>query len=238
MLRPLARSRREEWLDRPHPDPAELRVNFEDLRRINRWWGGNRSTLAALAPPLDSWPRSRALRVLEVGSGGGDLLMALARRCRNRGITARLVGVDRCRVVIEIARQHLVPYPEILLLRGDGLRLPFPPGTFDFVVCSLVLHHIPAERAAEFLRGLGSLAREGVVVSDLRRGRLAYAITLLFARLLTRGRMTRADAPLSVLRSLTLSEARDLARRAGWERGSVRRSFPLRFILLDRPLPR
>ena len=106
------------------------------------------------------------------------------------------------------------------------------------MVCSLVLHHIPAERAAEFLRGLGSLAREGVVVSDLRRGRLAYAITLLFARLLTRGRMTRADAPLSVLRSLTLSEARDLARRAGWERGSVRRSFPLRFILLDRPLPR
>jgi len=236
MFRPLAQSRQEEWLDRPDLPPEELLPNLRDLGRINRSWGGNRSTLSALGPRLRSWPRGRPLRVLDVGAGGGDLLLALAQRCRRLGLDAYLVGLDRSGEILRIARGALAAFREIRLLRADALALPFPPNSFDFVVCSLVLHHVPPERAPEFLRGLASLALEGVVISDLRRGRWEYAATLLFTRTLMHGRMTRHDGPLSVLRAFTMAEARDLARVAGWDSGVVSRSFPMRLLMVDRNL--
>ncbi|MCI0409099.1 MAG: methyltransferase domain-containing protein [Acidobacteria bacterium] len=234
MLRPLQRSLCRELMDDPAADPAELRANLEDLKRINERWGGNRSTFSALSPALAGWPPGRRLSILDVGCGGGDLLVALARECRARGIPALLVGMDCHPTILEIARSSTSRFAEIRLVRGDALELPFAGASFDFVLSSLVLHHVPPEYSARFLRGLGALCREGVVISDLRRGRAEYLLTLLFTRLFTRGRLSRLDGPLSVLRALTMNEARDLALAAGWTRGVVRKCFPLRILLMDR----
>jgi len=234
VLRPLRRSLRRELMDDPGASPAELRVNLADLRSINERWGGLRSTLSALESPLARWPRGRPLSILDVGCGGGDLLVALARECRARGIPAQLVGVDCSRGILTLARDATSPFAEIRLLRADALELPFPEKSFDFVLCSLVLHHVPPEHSARFLRGLGLLCREGVIVSDLRRGRLEYLLTLVFIRLFTHGSMSRTDGPLSVLRSLTLSEARDLTLAAGWTDPVVRKCFPMRLLLMNR----
>ncbi|MCI0656836.1 MAG: hypothetical protein L0170_07170 [Acidobacteria bacterium] len=97
-----------------------------------------------------------------------------------------------------------------------------------------MLHHVPPEHSLRFLRGLVALCREGVVISDLRRGRAEYLLTILFTRLFTRARMSRSDGPLSVLRALTVEEARELALAAGWSRCVVRKCFPLRILLMDR----
>ena len=237
MLRPLKRSLRRELMDDPRASPGELRVNLEDLKRINERWGGHRSTFFALSSALARWPPGKLLSILDVGCGGGDLLAALARECRARGITAHLVGVDCSPAILEIARGATSDFAEIRLLCADALELPFPEKSFDFVLGSLVLHHVPPEKSAKFLRELGALAREGVIISDLRRGRVEYLLTLLFTRLFTRGKMSRSDGPLSVLRALTLTEARELTLAAGWTHPVVRKCFPLRLLLMDRNLP-
>ena len=234
MVRPLQRSSLKELMDDPAVNLDDLRVNLEDLKRINACWGGHRSTFTALSPALSNWPPGRLLKILDVGCGGGDLLVALARECRTRNISAEMVGVDCSPAILEIARGAVSGFPEIRLLRADALQPPFPDKSFDFVLCSLVLHHVPPQHAAQFLRGLGALCRCGVIVSDLRRGRLEYIVTFLFTRLFTRARMSRLDGPLSVLRSLTLEEARDLTYAAGWTEGVVRKCFPMRLLLMDR----
>jgi SAM-dependent methyltransferase len=225
-----------ELLDAADPDPALLRDTLADLRRINCCWGGNRSALSALLPRISAWPRGRALRILDVGCGGGDLLRAVARRCRVLGIRPQLVGIDRSRRILKITRGAVSEFPEISLVSAEALEPPFTPGSFDFVLSSLLLHHLPPARAVDFLRLMKSLSNQGVIVSDLRRGRMEYLVTRLITGLFSRSRMTRLDAPLSVLRSLTLPEARELAHRAGWTAGDVRRSFPLRLLILDRDL--
>ena len=234
MLRPLQRSSLKELMDDPAANLDDLRVNLEDLKHINERWGGHRSTFLALSPAISKWPSGRLLKILDMGCGGGDLLVALARECRARDIPAELVGVDCSPAILEIARGSIAGFPEIRLLRADALEPPFPEKSFDFVLCSLVLHHVPPERSAQFLRGLGALCRSGVIVSDLRRGRLEYVVTFLFTRLFTRARMSRLDGPLSVLRALTLDEARDLTCAAGWTEGVVRKCFPMRLLLMDR----
>jgi hypothetical protein len=61
---------------------------------------------------------------------------------------------------------------------------------------------------------MAELARLGFVVSDFRRGRLAWAAVWLATRAVSRNRMTRHDGPLSVRRAYTPSELARLAARA------------------------
>src|SRR5512147_3071442 len=71
----------DELLDGPLDEPATLDGNLRDLRRINRWLGG--VTLSAAA--LDALAAHRAeLTLLDVGTGGADIPIALARLARTR----------------------------------------------------------------------------------------------------------------------------------------------------------
>jgi len=67
------------------------------------------------------------------------------------------------------------------------------------------------------------LARHGFVLNDLARSWHGYAGAWLSSRLATRNRMTRHDAPLSVLRAYTPAELRNLLVRAGIHGAVVRR---------------
>ena len=62
---------------------------------------------------------------------------------------------------------------------------------------------------------MGRVARRGIVVNDLLRGRGAWLGAWLLSHLATRNRYTRNDAPLSVRRAYTASELMSLVAAAG-----------------------
>ena len=76
----------------------------------------------------------------------------------------------------------------------------------DVVHTSLVVHHLEPDDAARLLAEMTRVARLGVVVNDLVRGRLAYLGAWLLAHLTTTNAYTRHDAPMSVQRSPASSE--------------------------------
>src|SRR5262249_56733670 len=89
------------------------------------------------------------------------------------------------------------------------------PGSVDVAICSLVLHHLPEAAVVALFRRLAELARLGFVVSDFRRGRVAWAAVWLATHAVSRNRMTRHDGPLSVRRAYTAGQLAALAARAG-----------------------
>jgi len=76
-----------------------------------------------------------------------------------------------------------------------------------------------------------------VVVSDLRRTRLGYAMACVACRLLTRYPIVRVDGPLSVAAAFTIEEARDLAARAGLTGTKISPRWPQRYLLVWRRRP-
>ena len=84
-------------------------------------------------------------KVVDLGCGSGVFTDAL----RRRGY--RCTGVDLSPKLVAIARQK---YPEIEFIEGDVEGLPFPEASFDAVLLSGLVHHLPdASRcAAEVFR--------------------------------------------------------------------------------------
>jgi 2-polyprenyl-3-methyl-5-hydroxy-6-metoxy-1,4-benzoquinol methylase len=214
-VRPLPRAAHAlEMLDRPAP-LTDLAESLADIARLNALGGGRRITLTHVKRLLARAPRDRVATVLDVGTGGADIPRALARWGRRTGRRLRILALDRDHAMLALAGRATAPYPEIVLVRGDALALPIRPRSVDIVISALTLHHLEPAPARHYLREMDAAARLGLVVNDLARSRIAYAVVWLATRALTRNRMSRHDGPLSVLRAYTPAEVRALCGQAG-----------------------
>jgi len=120
------------------------------------------SDVAALAEGDGSAPR-----VLEIGSGPGEVALEIARRLP----LASVLGVDLADAMVDRARQRARDagmHTRVEFTLADAASLPIPDGSFDIAVSTLSLHHW-AEPGAVFAE-LGRVLRPAGValVYDLR----------------------------------------------------------------------
>lgn len=205
----------DERLDGPLDDQRALIGNLRDLARVNRRLGGVRLSAAAINSLA---PGSAPISVLDVGTGGADIPLDLIERGRTTGRLVTVTGIDSRPEILAaaaLADRRITATRELTLHVGDGRSLPFADDAFDVVHSSLVVHHLEPAAARTLLAEMGRVARRGVVINDLRRGRLAWLGAWALSHLLTRNQFTRHDAPLSVRRAYTVGELTALLAAAG-----------------------
>jgi len=120
--------------------------------------------------------------------------------------------------VLAIARRNLANTNGVKFLRADVRALPLSDGAVDVVHASLLLHHLEPAEAVMALREMRRVARDAVVINDLRRGRLAFLMAAAPVLAFTHGRYNRHDGVLSARRAYTLAELDALATEAGLRR--------------------
>jgi ubiquinone/menaquinone biosynthesis C-methylase UbiE len=135
------------------------------LARLDAWWI---ERVVAFGPRADA-------RVLDVGTGGGQIPAKVARRRPGW----RIWAVDRAGSMLaagasglEAARREAVSAIEpfrVGLALADARSLPFAEGAFDLVFSNSLLHHIgdPTPVLNEIARVAGPSGR--VLLRDLRR---------------------------------------------------------------------
>jgi SAM-dependent methyltransferase len=233
---PMARVDRLELLDTAaeHVPARELAANLRDIRRANRFFGGARAMLRTLRPLLRDWPNAAPFTLLDVATGSADIPAALLDAAQRAGVQAVIVATDVQPAVLAIARAAERP-GALRIEQADARALPYADAAFDVVTLSLALHHFAPEEGLQVLSEMRRVGRRLLIVNDLERCRSGYLGAWLVGRLLTRNRLTRHDAPLSVQRAYTRVEALALARAAGWRQTQARGAAPFRYVLTGAP---
>lgn len=193
-----------------------------EMRVIHRMFGEVRALRRSLKREIQAG-ESRQISILDVGAGSGNIIKEV--RKWTRGRKAVLVGAEMNSFAVETIRNN-----SIHAVRCDALKLPFSRSSFDYVICSLFVHHLNDESVVEFLTEMRRVARKRVYVVDLHRSPVAYYFYRVVARILFQ-RLTREDGALSILRSFKPDELRSLAERAGLNDIQVVRSASYRLVL-------
>ncbi len=174
----------------------------------------------------------RPLRVLDLASGGGDVPIALALRAVRSGLPMQFEGCDKSSDAMQFASHRAAARGvAIRFFRLDVIEDEVPPG-FDAIISSLFLHHLDAAEAVGLLQRMKRTAEELIMINDLLRGPIEYAMAWTGCHLLTRSPIVWHDGPVSVSAAFTIREVRDLARQAGLDGVKLKRRWPGRFLLL------
>ncbi|AQZ65148.1 gamma-tocopherol methyltransferase @ delta-tocopherol methyltransferase [[Actinomadura] parvosata subsp. kistnae] len=112
--------------------------------------GGRRAAFTRLAAAARPRPGDR---VLDVGCGTGYLSRILS------PVSGHVTGLDPSPAMIAHATERAPSNCTYVV--GEGQDLPFPDGSFDLVVSSLAMHHMPREARPEALRQMFRVLRPG-----------------------------------------------------------------------------
>ncbi|MBV8897971.1 MAG: methyltransferase domain-containing protein [Acidobacteriaceae bacterium] len=183
-----------------HAPPEEARRSLFDLTRINKNFGGHSvilKTLRRVLRPEDDFS------LLDIGAASGDT----ARLVHATYPRSRIVSLD-----YNLTNLTAAPQPKVI---GNAFQLPFSSHSFDYVMCSLFLHHFEDARVVELLHSFYALARKALLICDLERNIIPY-VFLPATKLLFRWHfLTVHDGKISVRAAFRKSELRELAKRAG-----------------------
>src|SRR5262249_50894587 len=171
----LPRRLEPEWLDHlPAEDPRAMRSR-RDLTRVNSFMGNAGRMAKALLAHATSAPRT----IVDLGSGDGQFMLAVARRLAPRWEGVTVVLLDQQNIVSQATRMGFA---------GLGWRVEPPSAdVFDFlaqaratdvVTANLFLHHFAdAELAGLLARIAGTTAL--MVACEPRRSKLVVEASRL-----------------------------------------------------------
>jgi 2-polyprenyl-3-methyl-5-hydroxy-6-metoxy-1,4-benzoquinol methylase len=217
-------------MDQPDLDRCEHQHALAGLRRLNFASGVCRQLWHVMRAFARRHGRRR-LRVLDVASGGGDVCLGLWNLARRQGFDLEILGLDISPIACDYAsRRSEVAGSAISFQPADVTREALPTG-FDVVTCTLFLHHLASDEASKLLTTMAG-AGKLLLVSDLRRCALGYALSRLACHVLTTSPVVQFDGPQSVENAFTLEEMRSLCATAGLPDSMVRPVWPCRLTII------
>ena len=184
----------------------DFRGCLRSLEQVNRWLRGYRPTLAW----LERLPRGlrEPIHIVDVGSGGGDLLRQIAGWARRRDIAVQLTGIDLNPYAGRAAAEFTQKEFGIAWVTGDALAYR-PERSIDIVVSSLLAHHLEDDEIIVLLRWMETNARLGWYINDLERSERSSRMFEWIAAVAGWHRFVRNDGPVSFRRAF---------RKADWAR--------------------
>ena len=82
----------------------------------------------------------KGAKALDVCCGTADWTIALAKAV---GASGEVTGLDFSESMLEAGKDKVKPFPNISLIQGNAMELPFPDETFDYVTIGFGLRNVP-----------------------------------------------------------------------------------------------
>lgn len=226
-----------ENMDRADADPNQLLRTIRQFRWINALFSASRRLLREHFFPMMERDPKRVYTLLDVGAGGCDIAMWVAREARIRGLKLDITALDNDPRILPVAYRTVRDCPEIRILEGNALDFG-ELGSFDFIFSNHFLHHLDWDEIGIFLRQVLARTRLGFVMNDLKRSRTAYLGCTVLLGLSAHRSFAFHDGRLSIRRGFLPGELRDFAaRNFPNARIQVGETFPARVVLSGQMAP-
>lgn len=222
------RSTEAEWMDDETVDYDTFRGCLHDLAQVNVVTLAHGPTLAFLERLRGDGGLAlgRPVEIVDVGSGHGDLLRAIARWAARKGVEVRLTGVDLNPWSARAAAEATTA--PIRWLTSDLFDYDEP---CDIVVSSLFTHHLTDPQIVRFLAWMERTAKVGWFINDLHRHPFPFYGFGLLARVMRWHPFVIHDGPVSIARAFSAADWRGLLAQAGVTGAQVRWRFPFRLCV-------
>lgn len=219
-----------EKMDDPSLSEWEHLRALHGLRRINRWTGNARAAWVPIRELAFSLGLHQ-MSLLDIATGAGDVPIQLCRYATASGMTLQIDACDLSHRALALAERSLTEKNSIELFPLDIIKDSIPK-QYDVVMCTTFLHHLSDTNAVVALRKMHDAARKRVVVVDLERGAWNWILVSLGCHLFSRSHVVHFDGPQSIRAAFTMKEIQSLAKKIGFRRFRVTRSWPCRFVLV------
>ncbi|POY35111.1 SAM-dependent methyltransferase [Solitalea longa] len=226
------RSSQKELLDEENIPYNDLAQNLRELDFINRFLGGHAITVKGVKKLSDKLQQT--ITILDLGSGGGDTLRAIARWARKANRKVRLIGVDLKPECIRFAEKESIGFPEISFIQTDYRAIQPDQLQPDIIISSLFCHHLSNPEIIELLQWMGKNAKIGFVINDLHRHFLAYHSIRFLTTLFSKSYLVKNDAKLSVARGFNHGEWMVLLRKAEITTAEISWQWAFRHLITAR----
>lgn len=224
------RSPETELMDADGVTAADFAACLRDLATVNTVTRARPPTLRWLADATAAMNPGDAFTLLDVGYGEGDMLRAVHAWAAAKGFRPRLIGVDLNPLSEPAARAATDPALGIEYRTGDVFAFA-PVYRIDFIVSSLVTHHLDDRQIGRFLMWMESRAVRGWFVNDLRRHWFAFYGFRVLAAVMRWHHFVRHDGPVSVARSFVADEWERALATVGITAATVTPVFPFRLCV-------
>jgi SAM-dependent methyltransferase len=177
-------------------------------------------------------PRDRALSIVDVGSGYGDMMRVIDRWAARRGLRVDLTGVDLNPYSARAAAAATPPGRPIRYVTANALDYR-PTGPVDIVISSIFTHHLDDAALTRFVAWMEANAAIGWFVNDLHRHPLPYHLLRTSAWALRFHHFVQHDGPVSILRAFVPADWSRILAAAGVAPGGadIRHRFPFRLCV-------
>jgi 2-polyprenyl-3-methyl-5-hydroxy-6-metoxy-1,4-benzoquinol methylase len=223
------RSSEKEKLDDLNLHGESLHQALHSLAWINRCFGNHRSVIKAIHSIIKK--ETKPLRIIDLGCGGGDLALAVAKSLRQHKIEYSITGIDGNANTLAYAQKKCAAFSEINFLQADILGNQFTVQPCDILISSHFMYHFTADALVAFLKNNLSAISTAFIFSELKRNRFAMRLFKFSSFLFPISKLAKEDGLLAIKRSFTQKEWQAILQQAGI--GTYRlQSVPLFRILL------
>ncbi len=228
------RSSRHEIMDDLNISGTDLDQALRELEIINHLLGGNYVTINGIDQLVHQAETSQYFDIVDLGCGGGDILIRMRKFLNKKKFNAKLTGIDANENVINYARAHTLPTYDIKYEKLDIFSEEFKSRRFDIVTGTLFFHHFTSDQLVLFFRQLRLQTTVGLIINDIHRHWFAYYAIKWLTQLWSRSKMVRNDAPQSVLRAFRKKDLIDILRQAGISQFKIHWQWAFRWQVIVR----
>jgi hypothetical protein len=217
------RSIKKELLDAEQIPETDLFQNLKELHVINSLLGGYQISLNALKK-IDF--NNQPLKLVDIGSGGGDTLKTIFNWSKKNNKEIKLYGIDLKRTCVDYSNQN-EPNESLNFICDDYRNIHLHVNEVNIIHASLFCHHLSTIQIIELIQ-FAIKHKAILIVNDLERNRFAYYSIKFLTMLFSKSYLVKNDAPLSVLRGFKKNEWLVMIQQAGAKKYTVKNKWAFR----------